>query len=239
MINLITPDWPAPQSVVAYTTTRAGGASSSPYTSLNVGLHVGDNPARVTHNRSLLPHHEKIGWLNQVHGSRVVTLPATDIEADAAISRSRDAFCAVMTADCVPVLLTNRQGNEVAAVHAGWQGLEKQVIAATVAAMRSSSDSLLAWIGPAISVRHYEVPSSLAAKFSTYTNVTQPATSADKVMLDLPQIALQQLQALGIAQISQSPQCTYADSKLFFSHRRSQHEGATSTGRMVSVIGFR
>ncbi len=238
MINLITPDWPAPASVVAYSTTRTGGVSAPPYDSLNLGLHVQDSPERVAQNRRLLPHHEKLCWLNQVHGQRVAVLPAANVDADAAISRSRDAFCAIMTADCVPVLLTNSQGSEVAAVHAGWQGLATGVIASTVSAMQSSPDSLLAWIGPAISVSHYEVPHALAANFAAFSNVTRPTANTGKVLLDLPQIAFQQLQALKVAHISQSNRCTYADSASFFSHRRSQHEGVATTGRMVSVIGL-
>ena len=164
MLSLIVPDWPAPSNVFAYTSTRQGGESTGVYAGCNVGLHVGDNASHVLANRAGLPESDRLVWLNQVHGNTVVVLDATSLaletgatEADASLSRTPDVACAIMTADCVPVLLTNKAGTEVAAVHAGWQGLDSQIIAETVKRLHACSQDLLAWIGPAISQACYEV----------------------------------------------------------------------------------
>ena len=237
-IPLILPTWQAPANVVAYTTTRHGGCSDGNYASLNVGNHVGDCTEQVSRNRSLLPHHEKLHWLNQVHGHRVVQLPTTRTEADAAVSRSAGHFCAVMTADCVPVLLCNQDGLEVAAIHAGWKGLHLKVIEHTIAAMQSPANTLLAWIGPAISQACYEVSEQVASYFSQYPGAIIRAENADKYLLDLPMIARCQLASSGVRHITSSALCTYTDER-FFSHRQATHRQQQQTGRMVSVIGLR
>ena len=135
-LDLVTPAWSCPSNVVAYTTTRSGGGSMGDFAGLNVGAHVGDDLLLVKANRSLIPNSEKITWLEQVHSNRVVSLPSADTTADAAYSSSKSHFCAVMTADCVPILLCDGSGQEVAAVHAGWKGLETNIIKNAVIAIR-------------------------------------------------------------------------------------------------------
>ncbi|WP_218313130.1 peptidoglycan editing factor PgeF [Alteromonas antoniana] len=239
MTSWFSPDWGAPDNVIAYCTTRHGGVSKDHYHGLNVGLHVGDNRQAVEENRAMLPFHERIHWLNQVHGRDVVLLPSDETTADAAISRSSDVFCAVMTADCVPVLLCNADGTEVAAVHAGWKGLANNIIAETISKMASEAGSLYAWIGPAICGEHYEVPADLAVKFDAYTDVSKPATSPQKYFLNLPGIARQQLEQKGVVAVTMSNECTYCKPDTYFSHRFATHQGEHSTGRFVSVIGLR
>ncbi|GGW85655.1 peptidoglycan editing factor PgeF [Alteromonas halophila] len=237
-LSLIYPVWEAPPDILAYTTTRAGGISEGTYASLNVGEHVGDEPGRVKHNRSLLPGAQGITWLQQVHSNDVVTLPATLHKADAAISRTPGLSCAVMTADCVPVLLCNQTGTEVAAIHAGWRGLADGVIGNTVRAMTSPAAQLFAWIGPAICGDCYEVDQQLAAQFDSVPGAVKRRND-NKALLDLPLIAEYQLLASSIRSVVQSKACTYTDSTRFFSHRRASHAGNINTGRQVSVIGIR
>jgi len=237
--QLIKPAWPAPSSVVAYTTTRHAGFSQGRYAGLNVGMHVNDDPEAVAANRALLPQASRITWLEQVHKNHCLRLPATSVQADASTSCSRQWWCAVMTADCVPVLLCNKQGTEVAAIHAGWQGLEQQVIASTVTTMQAQPAEVMAWIGPAICQHHYQVDANLAARFEYVPGAAVPDTQAGKFLLDLPAIAQYQLQEAGISAVYRSQLCTYSEPDRFFSHRYAQHQQATPTGRMVSVIGLR
>ena len=237
--QLIKPAWPAPPSVMAYTTTRKAGFSQGRYTGLNIGMHVSDDPEAVLANRALLPQASRITWLEQVHKNRCIRLPATSVQADASTSRNRQWWCAVMTADCVPVLLCNKQGTEVAAIHAGWQGLEQQVIASTVKTMQAQPAEVMAWIGPAICQQHYQVDANLAARFEYVPSAVLPDTQAGKFLLDLPATAQYQLQEAGVNAVYHSQLCTYSDPERFFSHRYAQHQQAIPTGRMVSVIGLR
>lgn len=236
--QLITPDWPAPPSVVAYTTTRQAGVSEGRYAGLNVGTHVGDNPQAVAANRALLPMAQRITWLDQVHKNGCVRLPAKSLQADASVSRNRLHWCAVMTADCVPILLCDKQGTEVAAIHAGWKGLEQQIIASTVTSLVAKPVDIMAWIGPAICVQHYQVDASLAARFEHLEKAVRPDTVAGKFCLDLPKIAQMQLLNAGVTKIYHSRLCTYSDPDRFYSHRYAQHHQNAPTGRMVSVIGL-
>lgn len=237
-LDLIIPDWPAPGNVVSYTTTRSGGVSQGAYASLNVGAHVDDDPACVKTNRAKLPHAEKITWLNQIHSAHCIRLPGSLSEADAVISSHSGYFCAVMTADCVPILLCDETGSEVGAIHAGWQGLENGVIASTLKQLSKPVGGYMAWIGPAISGNCYEVNDSLAQRFSDFPNAICAHKDPRKAWLNLPDIAHQQLTAGGIRSVYRSNLCTYSDSQRFFSHRRATHEGEQVTGRMVSVIGI-
>ncbi|GGF75836.1 peptidoglycan editing factor PgeF [Alteromonas lipolytica] len=236
-IPLILPRWSAPQNVLAYCTTREGGFSQGNYAGLNVGLHVGDDAEVVLRNRHLLPASDKIHWLNQIHGADVVTLPTAATSADAAISRSASYYCAVMTADCVPVLLCDNSGKEVAAIHAGWKGLHLKIIEHTVAGMTSPPDQLMAWIGPAISQACYEVPESVATHFMAYPAAVVRSANPDKYLIDLPLVAKYQLELLGVGSVVNSALCTYQDPR-FFSHRRATHNAQSQTGRIVSVIGL-
>lgn len=236
-LPLVLPQWSAPSNIIAYSTTRHGGVSDEPYQSLNLGCHVHDDIAAVTNNRQRLPYANKLHWLNQVHGHQVIDLPSEENTADAAISRTPDHFCAVMTADCVPVLLCNKQGTEVAAVHAGWQGLKVKIIDHTLARLATSAPDIYAWIGPAICQQCYEVSHQVAQHFSQYPGVLKRSANAEKYLLNLPLVAEYQLLAAGVKNVTQAGICTYEDER-FFSHRQATHNQLSHTGRQVSVIGL-
>lgn len=238
-MTLISPQWALPANIFAYSTTRQGGISEGNYGELNVGNHVGDDVNRVVANRQQLPYAEKIVWLNQVHGDRSIVLPSAELDADAAISCTTDFACAVMTADCVPVLIADVNGQEVAAVHAGWKGLVNHIIAKTIAHMRTPAQQLTAWVGPAISQQHYEVPFAVSDQFSSWPQAVRPSGNEGKYLLDLPAIAAQQLQAAGLPCVVNAGLCTYANEHQFFSHRRATHQQQEQCGRQVSVIGFK
>jgi len=219
--------------------TAQENSGAKDYLGLNIGAHVGDDIISVRENRARLPHSEKITWLEQVHGNTVATLPTLSVEADASFSSRPEHFCAVMTADCVPVLISDNRGKEVAAIHAGWKGLEATIIANAVTHFSTNPSQLIAWVGPAICGQCYEVNEALANKFSYYKNCVTPKKQAGKYLLDLPQIANQQLTHLGIKHVEQSHYCTYCRSDLFYSHRKATHSNFEATGRIVSVIGKR
>lgn len=164
MTKLIVPQWPMPRSVAACSSTRIGGVSLPPYDSLNLGAHCGDNLQHVEENRRRmfaaggLPSYPV--WLEQVHGTDVLTLdggPYPSKRADASYSRTPGTVCAVMTADCLPVLFCNRDGTEVAAAHAGWRGLCEGVLEETVARFADKAENMMAWLGPAIGPQAFEV----------------------------------------------------------------------------------
>jgi len=236
--HLIIPDWPAPLNVKALQTTRAGGISSPPYDSLNLGDHVGDSPLAVERNRILLNRllpSEPV-WLEQVHGIRVANADMAGClpQADACIARHRAAVCVVMTADCLPILLCDRQGSVVAAAHAGWKGLAAGVIEATVRAMEVAPENIMAWLGPAISQEAFEVGDEVRAAFLA---IQPQAASAfvpgrsGKWYADLYALARLRLNALGINRFYGGGSCTYRERDRYFSYRR---DGAT--GRMGTFI---
>lgn len=232
----ILPDWPAPANVRAIQTSRFGGVSVAPYESLNLGAHVGDAPLAVARNRMLLNGilpSEPV-WLEQVHGTAVADADHASCvpRADACIARR--GVCVVMTADCLPLLLCDKQGSVVAAVHAGWRGLAAGVIEAAVLAMGVAPENLLAWLGPAISQPAFEVGNEVRASF---VDADAAAASAftpgapEKWHADIYALARGRLHALGVAQVYGGNRCTYGESDLFFSYRR---DGVT--GRMGTFI---
>ncbi len=236
--HCIIPDWPAPARVKALQTTRQGGVSIAPYDSLNLGEHVGDNPLAVARNRELLNRllpTEPV-WLEQVHGRLVVNADAASClpQADACIARHRGSVCAVMTADCLPVLLCDTQGTVVGAVHAGWRGLAAGVIEAAVQAMEVAPQEVMAWLGPAISQQVFEVGDEVRAAFMAVQPQASSAFIAGqpgKWLADIHALAKLRLNALGIVQIYGGGHCTYREREKFFSYRR---DGAT--GRMGTFI---
>ncbi|HAF02123.1 MAG TPA: peptidoglycan editing factor PgeF [Methylophilaceae bacterium] len=239
--NFIYPDWPAPANVKAIQTTRKGGVSQAPYDSLNLGSHVKDDPVAVAHNRQLLNAFvptEPV-WLNQVHGIRVIdaALSGCVEQADAAFTRQTSVVCVTMTADCLPVLLCDKQGTTVAAVHAGWRSLCDGVIEATVAAMPAENTSLMAWLGPAIGPDAFGVGDEVRMQFIEKDANAEKAfmPKADKWLGNLYQIAIQRLNQVGVTQIYGSgidqQWCTYTDTERFFSFRRDG-----DTGRMATMI---
>jgi len=236
----IIPDWPAPANVSALQTTRAGGVSMGAYASLNLGDHVGDDPAAVAQNRALLRADlpaEPV-WLKQVHGNvvvgadRAMGVPA----ADAALARQAGTVCAVLTADCLPVLLCDESGTVVGAAHAGWRGLAGGVVEATVQAMKAEPERLLAWLGPAIGPAVFVVGDEVRQAFMAHDAQAEKAfvTNPDnpqKWLADIYLLARQRLALLGVERVYGGGLCTYGDSGSFFSYRR---DGAT--GRMASLV---
>ena len=162
-MHLIEVDWPAPDNVLAYSTCRKGGFSQQPYDSLNLGLHVGDKPQTVRANRALLPMTKSMVWLNQTHSAICTQLSQAHqdsgqvMDADASFSLEKNLVCAVMSADCLPILLCNQQGTCVAAIHGGWRGLANGIIENTLKQLPCAPDQLMAWLGPAISQQNFEV----------------------------------------------------------------------------------
>ncbi|MBS1158705.1 MAG: hypothetical protein H6R15_1124 [Proteobacteria bacterium] len=238
MADLLIPDWPAPASVRALQTLRSGGCSPSPWASLNLGDHVGDDPTRVAANRAALRRHlpaEPL-WLQQVHGIAVAAadIPPTATPADAAYSRQSGRVCAVMTADCLPVLFCDRAGTVVAAAHAGWRGLLAGVLEATLGKMAVPPSEILAWLGPAIGPQCFEVGAEVRAAFVTAAPTAAVAFQArggDKWLADIYTLARQRLQAAGVASITGGGWCTVSDPARFFSYRR---DGVG--GRMATLI---
>ncbi len=236
--HLLIPEWPAPKNVRALQTTRNGGVSVSPYNSLNLGDHVGDAPMAVERNRmllqSLLPG-EPV-WLRQVHGTVVVDAGQATCrpQADACITSHPGAVCAVMTADCLPVLLCDTQGTVVGAAHAGWRGLCDGVIEQTVQTMNVPPQTLMSWLGPAIGPHAFEVGEEVRAAFVAQQPETIAAFTpgiSGKWYADIYHLARLRLHALGISRIYGGGLCTYTDHQRFFSYRR---DGAT--GRMGAFI---
>lgn len=237
-LDLIHPDWPAPCNVHALVTTRRGGVSQGPWASLNLATHVGDEPADVAENRRRLGTYlpAEPAWLNQVHGVRVVDAARTapGATADASFTRTRGAVCAVLTADCLPLLLCDEAGSVVAAVHAGWKGLAAGVIEATVTAMAEPGERLLAWLGPAIGPDHFEVGNEVRAAFLAHDAQAAAAfvaVDADHWRGDLYLLARQRLLALNIHRITSAEFCTMCEGERFYSFRRDD-----VTGRMASCI---
>ena len=234
------PDWPLPANVRAVTTTRSGGVSTGPYRSMNPADHVGDDPAAVRANRARLT--DVLGlpgepaWLRQVHGTRVVAAGATAAgsEADASWSDRPGVVCAVLTADCLPVLLGDRQGRRVAAIHAGWRGLAAGVIEATVAALAPAGGELLAWLGPAIGAGAFTVGEEVREAFVAHDPGAREAFTAgpgDRLQADLYRLARQRLAGVGISGVYGGHWCTFSDAGRFFSYRRER-----VTGRMATLI---
>lgn len=238
--EFIFPDWPAPATIHAVVTTRIGGSSTKPYDSFNLALHVGDNPQAVATNRAQLRAALKFPteplWLKQVHGVTVVDAAAnkTEPEADGSFATRHGVVCAVLTADCLPVLLCNRSGTKVAVLHAGWRGLAEGIIEAGVAALAEPGDTLLAWLGPAIGPEAFEVGAEVRAAFVAHDSAAANAFRArpgGKYLADIYQLARQRLAALGITAVYGGGLCTVGDGARFYSYRR---DGVT--GRMVSLI---
>ncbi|NKN33946.1 peptidoglycan editing factor PgeF [Marichromatium bheemlicum] len=235
----IRPDWPAPAAVRALVTTRSGGVSQGPYASLNLATHVGDDPARVARNRALLRQHAGLPseplWLDQVHGCVVADdAAALGCQADAAVSAWPGRVCAVLTADCLPLLLCDREGTRVAAVHAGWRGLAGGVIERTLAALALEPSRLLAWLGPAIGPSAFEVGPEVRARFVDLDVAAADAFRpgrAGRWLADLFMLARQRLVAAGVPAVYGGGQCTHIDPQRFFSYRRDG-----TTGRMASLI---
>jgi polyphenol oxidase len=224
------------------TTTRAGGVSAPPFDTFNLGDHVGDDPAAVSANRKRLAtviglSDDRVVWMNQVHGDHVTTVDepvdgAVD-ETDALVTTTPRLALAVVTADCVPVLLADARAGVVAAVHAGRVGAQKGVVARAVEAMLAAgahADDISALLGPAVSGRNYEVPAEIAAEVEAALPGSRTTTARGTPGLDLRAGIARQLVTLGVTAIDIDPRCTVEDRSLF-SHRRD-----APTGRLASLV---
>lgn len=236
------PDWNLPKGVHAFYTTRHNGVSLAPYDSFNLGLHVGDSPNAVWQNRQQLPLYEHIGWLNQIHGTEFVELSGSDhnqqstATADASFSRACNTVCAVMTADCLPILVCDQQATIVAAIHAGWRGLASGIVQKTLLSLPCKTQNMSMWIGPHISQRFFEVDHTVKSHFSDFPEAFKTAHDSDKFYCDMASIVKQIAHAIGIGDVQGGHLCTYQRADLFFSHRRASHAGLPQTGRMVCGI---
>jgi YfiH family protein len=236
-VNVIVPDWPAPARVKSLMTTRSGGVSREPWASLNLGDHVGDDPAHVAANRLRLRLQlpTEPGWLRQVHSARVVELGSeSNQEADASYTRQTAQVCAVLTADCLPVLFCDRAGSVVAAAHAGWRGLSEGVLEASVAAMQVPPGEVLAWMGAAIGPQAFEVGDEVRQIFvdrhpEAAAAFVQHAPA--KWLADIYQLARIRLLHAGVQAVYGGGRCTFKEAETFYSYRR---DGVT--GRMASLI---
>ncbi|MGR9072985.1 MAG: peptidoglycan editing factor PgeF [Gammaproteobacteria bacterium] len=230
-------EWPLPPKVMAVTTLRCGGVSREAYASLNMAAHVGDDPACVSENRSLVQKWLELPaepvWLNQVHGGRIMDAAKPDTEgADGSYSREKGIVCAVMTADCLPVLLCGDGGECIAAVHGGWRGLLEGVIENAMAAM--GGVQVTAWMGPAIGPKAFQVGDEVRESFLARSCEFAPAFSAQgngKWLADIYRAGRIILASLGVREIYGGHFCTFTEKDRFFSYRR---DGVT--GRMASLI---
>jgi len=265
-IEIIRPDWPAAANIHAFCSTRNKGASHGDYASLNLALHVEDDPGHVLANRQQLKRQLKLPeepvWLDQVHGNRVVNanfinsnnlsteehnagLPrptqakstqAKSIQADASFSETANTVCAVMTADCLPVLICNRKANKVAAAHAGWRGLADGVIETTVAALNERHSELLVWLGPAIGPQAFEVGEDVRELFVENQPKSIEAFKQNRpghYLADIYKLARLRLENMGIEAVYGGEYCTFTDAERFYSYRRDG-----TTGRQASLIWF-
>jgi len=238
----IEPDWAAPRNVRAFVTTREGGVSSGEFASLNLGTGSGDDPAHVARNRLIV--RERLPamprWMKQVHGTGVADLDALGDDdvpvADAAVVSSPGRVGAVLTADCMPLLLSDRAGKRVGIAHAGWRGMAAGVIENAVAALRVPAAEVIAWMGPAIGPAAFEVGEDVRSAFEE----TDPGSAAafaphkpGKYLADLYALARRRLARAGVGAVSGGGFCTYSDAERFFSYRRVR-----ASGRMGAFIWF-
>jgi YfiH family protein len=257
-LKLIHPDWTIPANIRAFSTTRQGGSSLSPWASLNLATHVGDTPQCVDENRARLCQAadlpSSIQWLNQTHGTTVHALRSYSpqpVTADAIWTDQPEQVCAVLTADCLPILMAREDGKCVSAIHAGWRGLAEGIIEKSLQAIGALScpEQWHAWIGPAISVRAFEVGQDVYDIFcqnhphlhpffhppQNCQRLNSPSSQcsnpSSKWMADLPAIATELFRQKQITRVWHSNLCTWEDNDQFFSYRR---EG--TTGRIASLI---
>lgn len=240
-MNNLVANWPAPHNIGAITTTRLNGKSHSSYDSNNMALHVGDRAADVEANRKTLV--KTLGlpgepvWLEQHHGTRCIIAEKTaDRTADAAITQDKTYPLAILTADCLPILLCDRRGLEIAAIHAGWKGLANGIIENTLEKMQHKPSELLAWIGPGICASCYEVGDAVTEAFaSAYPGIRACFNKHNEHWhVDLPLLAQMILAKQGLNTVYQSAVCTKEDKNSFYSYRRDGQ-----TGRMATLIWFK
>jgi YfiH family protein len=243
--NALKPDWSALHKVRAISTTRAGGVSVRPWDSLNLGVHVEDNPEHVQENRRRLADStgldsDRTGWLNQVHGTDVVELTPNNVgqiaKADASYTCHPGIACAILTADCLPVILADREGTVVGAAHCGWRSLCGGVIENLVSEMAVAPEKLQVWLGPAIGPDSFEVGPEVRDAFLKHDPEAAQAFNTEGArsghfMADIYALATLRLNHLGVYNVTGGGLCTVHDSDRFFSYRRDGQ-----TGRMATLI---
>ncbi len=231
---MITPCWELPEGVKALITTCEGGLSAPPYRSNNLALHVGDSRTSVLQNRAVLLRRQSgiraIQWLNQTHSDRIVTACSGAVvpEADGCFSSQAGMACAVLTADCLPVLIAAKDGSQVAAVHAGWRGLAAGIISN---ALRRFDSDVSVYLGPAIGPEHFEVGPEVRQAFSWASDQCFLPGRDDRLMANIYQLAREQLSMQGVTDITGGDFCTFTDTDRFYSYRRQ-----AVTGRIASLI---
>ena len=237
-------------NVFAITTLTYGGVSKGDYQQYNLATHVGDDPVAVSANRAKLVEELTLPsepvWLDQVHSNKVfvteqsnsvVAAAMSPVQADASVTRKDGVVCAVLTADCLPVFFSNREGTEVAVAHAGWRGLHGGILSNTLAAMRSAATDVVVSLGPAIGPQAFEVGVDVYDAFvskNKKNSLAFIATDEDHYLCDIYQLARIELSAIGVTGISGGGNCTFNDSNRFYSYRRN-----STTGRMASLIWFK
>ncbi len=243
-VDGIRPDWPAPETVQAFTSTRKNGYSTGSYASLNLAQHVEDDSATVERNRDRLIEDFNLPsqpiWLQQTHSNAVITAddfqnPLVPPEADASWTSNPNIVCAVLTADCLPVFFTNKQGDRVAVAHAGWRGALNGIITSSFLATGIAAGDCLVWLGPAIGAGDFEVGADVYQAFTSKNpenTIAFRQTDDQHWLCDIYQLARIECQQLGIHTIYGGEFCTYSDEEHFYSFRR---DGA-QTGRMASLI---
>jgi len=239
-LALIRPEWPAPASVRAAVSTRDGGVSAAPYDRLNLASHVGDREASVTENRRRLREALRLdaepSWLEQRHGANVVHLgdaPNGPI-ADAAVAFEPGQVCAVLTADCLPVLLCDREGTRVGIAHAGWRGLAAGVVESALDALECPPEEIVAWLGPAIGPEAFEVGDEVRQRFiadDPAAGLAFERNDRGRWQADLFALARRRLSRAGVTSVHGGGASTHGDPLRFFSYRR---DGVC--GRMASLI---
>ncbi|WCP67660.1 peptidoglycan editing factor PgeF [Vibrio tubiashii] len=236
-MDLIVPNWPAAKQIKAFASTRCDGFSTGVYQGLNLGTHVGDELAKVEQNRQWLTEQANMPsapvWLNQTHSTVVeeVNAPTSQVlNADGVFTSTANVVCSAMTADCLPVLLTNVQGTQVAAVHAGWRGLASGIVENAV---EKFDGEVMAWIGPAIGAQVFEVGKDVVDAFVSIEAKAMaaftPRKQEGKWLADMNQLVTQRLQRAGVNQVYYSELCTFEDAERFYSYRRDGVTGRQAT----------
>ena len=239
-INLNPANWPAPDWLHAGTIVRTGGVSQSVYASMNLAAHVGDDENHVSQNRELLKKYLSLPtdpvWLKQIHGNQIVNLDQqnVELEADGSLTTKIGTVCAVLTADCVPVLLCDTEQHKVAAIHVGWRGFSQRIIESATQCFAGSQSNTMAWIGPHICSRHYEIDDRVRNACMNTENEIDAAFTPTRTghwNADLGLMVELSLQSAGISDIYHTKRCTFCDGDSFYSHRRDG-----TTGRMATLI---
>jgi len=240
MMKCVTANWTAPTHVKGFTTTRIGGMSQGEFQGFNPAFHVGDNEKSVEENRKLLKNHLNLPgepcWLTQEHTNIVVNADPNSQQppvADASYTNQKNRVCVVMTADCLPILITNKEGSEIASIHGGWRGLLGGIIDNTLQKFKSPPEDLIVWLGPAIGPEIFELGDEVREQFvSTYPESSKAFKPfQDKWLGNIYLLARQQLKNKGVEAIFGGDFCTYSNSELFFSYRRDK-----ITGRMATLV---